>query len=112
VWGIWHTTRVKRISRPLSNLAAKLLIISPLDILPSKDRIKSFKDLSKVFLREETFLDSTEKSLNIIFKEKIFLDLTNIGKLILIIFKKIVSKKNHYKISKFVFVFDFRTPQT
>jgi len=60
----------------------------------------SFKS---IFLREETFLDSTEKSPNIIFKEKIFLDLTDTGKLILIIFKKIVSKKkNHSKILKFV----------
>jgi len=47
-------SRAKRIPRPLGNLAAKLLTISPLDILPLKDRIKSFKDLSKLFLRKET----------------------------------------------------------
>jgi len=54
VWGIWRTSRAKRIPHPLSNLAAKLLTIPPLDILPLKDMIKSFKDLSKLFLRKET----------------------------------------------------------
>jgi len=51
----------KRIPLPLNNLAAKPLTISPLDILPLKNGIKSFKNLLILFLRKETFLDSTTK---------------------------------------------------
>jgi len=50
---VCHKSRAKGIPRPLNNLVAKPLTISLLDILPLKDRIKYFKDLSKLFLRKK-----------------------------------------------------------